>query len=130
MTSAPPLVLPFAARYVLANAHVPAGLAAALPTGTTTDGEGSARLDILIDAGRIAALFPAGHAPADPPRADLASRQVWPAFVDMHTHLDKCHAIPRIQPDGTIQGGFALTVQGWPHWTPEEMTLRMDFALD
>lgn len=129
MNSAPPLVLPAATRYVLANATVPAGLADTLPPGTTTDGEGSARLDILIDEGRIAALFPAGHAPADPPRADLASRQVWPAFVDMHTHLDKGHAIPRIHPDGTIHGGFALTVQDWPHWTQSEMTLRMDFAL-
>lgn len=124
-----PISVPDAPRYVLANAYIPIGLLDGLPAGTLTDREGSAKLDLLVEAGQIAAMFPAGSAPTDPPRVNLEGRQVWPCFVDMHTHLDKGHAIPRIQPDGTIHGGFALTVQDWKHWAPEEMTLRMDFGL-
>ncbi|MCB1449363.1 MAG: cytosine deaminase [Nitratireductor sp.] len=124
-----PISLPETRRYVLANARVPAGLADGLPAGTQTDLEGSAKLDLLIEAGQVAAMFPAGSAPDEPPSVDLEGRQVWPCFVDMHTHLDKGHSIPRIHPDGTIHGGFSLTVQDWQHWSPDEMTLRMDFAL-
>jgi len=76
-----------------------------------------------VQKGRIAAVHPAGSETQGIPGVDLAGRLVWPGFVDMHMHLDKGHVIPRIRPDGTLHGGFALTVQDWPIWTPEDMAL-------
>jgi len=108
---------------------VPAGLHNLPPAHVPSDAEGSARLDIVVEDGRIAALQAAGTVLDTMARVDLEGRQVWPAFVDMHTHLDKGHVIPRIHPDGTLHGGFSLTASDWKNWTAEEMTIRMEFAL-
>jgi hypothetical protein len=108
MTPTPPLYFPTTSHFVLANASVPAGMVQGLPPDARLDEEGSARIDLVIDEGRIAAIYSAHTAPQGVPQLDLDGRQVWPCFVDMHTHLDKGHVIPRIRPDGTIQGGAAL----------------------
>ncbi len=121
--------IPRGGPFVLSGARVPAELLVTAPGGMAPDSEGAVLLDVMIDRGRIAGLFPAGHAPEGVARVPLAGRHVWPGFVDMHTHLDKGHVIPRIRPDGSLHGGYALTVQDWANWTPEEMTLRMEFAL-
>ncbi len=56
---------------------------------------------------------------------------VLPAFVDMHTHLDKGHIWPRSpNPDGTFQG--ALTAVGKDRaarWTAADVAARMEFSL-
>jgi cytosine deaminase len=56
---------------------------------------------------------------------------VLPAFVDMHTHLDKGHIWPRApNPDGTFMG--ALTAVGadrTARWRAGDVRARMDFAL-
>ncbi len=93
------------------------------------DAEGALLLDVLVDHGKVAGLFPAGHAPDTAPRVALQGRHLWPAFIDMHTHLDCGHAIPRVRPDGTIHGGFSLTAADWPRWSDEDMALRMEFGL-
>lgn len=116
-------------RFVLSNARVPAELAVDPPLGAWRDAEGALLLDLLVDDGRIAALFPAGKAPDAGGRVDLEGRHLWPAFIDMHTHLDCGHAIPRVRPDGTIHGGFSLTAEDWPRWTDEDLDLRMEFGV-
>jgi cytosine deaminase len=121
--------IPTLARYTLAGAKVPRSLVAGPVTGAHADAEDCLALDIRIDGGRVAALWPAGTAPDAGGRVDLGGRQVWPTFVDMHAHLDKGHVIPRIRPDGTIHGGFALTVADWPRWTSQDIALRMEFGL-
>lgn len=121
------LIIPAAPSYVLTSARVPTGLLIGGPYAE--DVEGCALVDITIAHGRVAGISPAGSGPQGLTTANLAGRMVWPGFVDMHTHLDKGHVIPRIRPDGTLHGGFALTVQDWPLWTPEDIALRMEFGL-
>lgn len=123
------LKIPDTGRFVLARARVPAELVQAAPEGAVPDTEGALLLDLMIDGGLVAGVFPAGSAPKDALQVPLEGRHLWPAFVDMHTHLDKGHVIPRIRPDGTLHGGYALTVQDWARWTDDEMALRMEFAI-
>jgi cytosine deaminase len=123
------LSIPDGSPYLLSGARVPAELLANPPPDALTDAEGAVKLDILIAGGKVAALFAAGTAPLSMPRLDLAGRHLWPAFIDMHTHLDCGHAIPRVRPDGTIHGGFSLTAQDWPRWTDVDLDLRMNFGM-
>ena len=123
------VTIPAASRFTLTSAKVPRTLVAGMEAGAPADGEDCLALDITIDGGRIAALSPAGTATNPGALVDLAGQQVWPTFVDMHTHLDKGHVIPRIHPDGTLHGAFALTVDDWPRWTPQDIALRMEFGL-
>ena len=74
------------------------------------------RTAITIDGGQI----------GDGPNAlavDMGGAMVLPAFVDMHTHLDKGHIWPRSpNPDGTFMG--ALTTVGADRaarWTAEDV---------
>lgn len=114
---------------VLSQARVPAELVVTPPPGAQKDAESALLLDLLVDRGLIAGLFPAGSAPEAGPRVDLQGRHLWPAFIDMHTHLDCGHAIPRVRPDGTIHGGFSLTEKDWPRWTDTDLDLRMEFGI-
>lgn len=123
------LNIPTANRHVLSNARVPAELVVDPPGGAIADAEGALLLDVLIDQGKIAELFRAGTAPATGAHTRLDGRHLWPAFIDMHTHLDCGQSIPRVRPDGTIHGGFSLTAMDWERWTDEDMTLRMEFGL-
>jgi cytosine/creatinine deaminase len=116
---------------------------AALPAGTVDDATQSRLdapragsfhdVDLLIENGRVAAIVPAGQAPAERPddTVDLGRRMVWPTFADLHTHMDKCHVIARTpNPDGTFVG--ALHATGWDRhyfWTAEDVAARMEFGL-
>ena len=56
---------------------------------------------------------------------------VWPCFVDMHTHLDKGHILPRqANPDGTFTGALdAVADDRRTNWTAADVEARMDFAI-
>jgi cytosine deaminase len=42
---------------------------------------------------------------------------LWPAFVDVHTHLCKTHAVPRCRnPSGSINDALACEVADQPRW--------------
>src|ERR1700735_5300363 len=89
--------LPEASCYCLRQARVPTSLIGPPVAGAQLDADGAALLDMVVDGDRIAALAPAGTGLApDLGSADMAGRHVWPALVDMHAHIDKGHAIPRI----------------------------------
>ncbi len=81
------------------------------------------RTDLGLSEGRITA--------PDGPVTDMGGAMVLPAFVDMHTHLDKGHIWDRApNPDGTFMG--ALTTVGADreaHWTAEDVRTRMEFGL-
>lgn len=101
--------------FTLANVTVPACL-----LGQEGD---LVRTDISIVDGRIG-----------PPQAlavDTGGAMVFPAFVDMHTHLDKGHIWPRSpNPDGSFMG--ALTTVGADraaNWTAEDVRRRIEFSL-
>ncbi len=80
------------------------------------------RTDLSIAGGQIA------DAPQTP--VDMAGAMVLPAFVDMHTHLDKGHIWPRSpNPDGTFMGALETVRADHAAWTPEDLRPRMEFSL-
>lgn len=123
------VTIPDAPRLLLSGARIPAELVEGPPGTARQDAEGALALDLLLDGGRIAGVFPAGTAPDIHPRVPLEGRHLWPAFIDMHTHLDCGQAIPRVRPDGTIHGGFSRTAGDWACWTDGDMALRMEFGI-
>jgi len=120
-------VFPQSGTVLLRNATVPT---AVLPG--TDSGEALQKLDILIANGEIEAIHAAGRgAAADVPTHDLDGGLVLPAFVDLHTHLDKGHIWPRMpNPDGTWLSAL-LTVQAdrEKNWAASDVDRRMDFSL-
>jgi cytosine/creatinine deaminase len=70
-------------------------------------------------------------APEQPIGVDMKGALVLPAFIDMHTHIDKGHIWPRSpNPDGTFMG--ALTAVGTDcraRWTAADVRTRADFSL-
>jgi cytosine deaminase len=89
--------------------------------------DGRALVDLRIAGGTVAAIAPAGAAPAG---VDLAGGQVWPCFVDVHTHLDKGHIWRRTpNPDGTFAGALAAVAADRPRWTEADLRLRMEYGL-
>ncbi len=105
----------------IVNAAVPACLLDA-------PGEGLTAVDIVIDGARIASVTPAGGEPGD---IDCAGGIVVPAFVDMHTHIDKGHTTPRRpNPDGTFMGALnAVSADRTANWTAADVAARMEFSL-
>jgi cytosine/creatinine deaminase len=121
------IAIPDAPSYRLRNARTPACLIAQ-PFAAIPDSEGLVGVDLEIVHGQLAAVAPAGSLPTG---VDLDGGQVWPAFVDVHTHLDKGHIWPRAaNPDGTFYG--ALTTTGADrsaNWTAEDVARRFEFGL-
>ncbi|MBY5778700.1 cytosine deaminase [Rhizobium leguminosarum] len=119
---------PNAARFVLSNATVPAVTLEHIDVPVT---EGLATVDIVISDGMIAAIRPAGAAPADYARTDLRDGMVWPCFADIHTHLDKGHIWPRqANPDGSFMGALdAVRADREANWSNADVKRRMEFSL-
>ena len=89
-----------------------------------------AAADVLIDAGRIAAVERAGTLPAEL-GPDLRRAMVLPGLVDCHTHLDKGHIWPRAP---NVAGDFAGALQATgtdrtARWNAADVEARMEFAL-
>lgn len=87
---------------------------------------------LQIGEGVIREIVPASQRTGeDQPAWDLHQGMVWPAFVDLHTHLDKAHLWPRCpSPDGTFAAAIRLTqADRRRHWRAEDLYPRMDFAL-
>lgn len=130
-----PVPIPAVPHLVLANAAVPACLLAGGVAGVppAPDSEGLVRVDIALGDGRIAGIAAPGAQPAhaEAARVDLAGGQVWPCFVDMHTHLDKGHIWPRAEnPDGTFAGALAATgADRADRWNADDVRTRMRFGL-
>jgi cytosine deaminase len=82
---------------------------------------------LSVVGGRIAAE---GGTPVD-----MQGAMVFPAFVDMHTHLDKGHVWPRTpNPDGTFTGALEAvradkTSDGPGRWDAADLRPRMEFSL-
>ncbi len=102
---------------VLRNVTVPACL-----MGKTGD---LLRTDIALSGSYIANPEP------DMAEVDLKGAMVLPAFVDMHTHLDKGQIWDRSpNPDGSFMGALgAAGTDREKHWSANDLRRRMDFAL-
>ena len=81
------------------------------------------RAALSNDGGRIVAE---GGTPVD-----MGGAMVFPAFVDMHTHLDKGHIWDRApNPDGSFAGAIeTVGADRAANWSAEDVRTRMDFAL-
>ncbi|WP_298962185.1 cytosine deaminase [uncultured Roseibium sp.] len=113
---------------IIKNATVPACLLA------DTQGSDPACLlarDLKVVDGKLLEVAPAGSLTGADPSLDLDSGLVLPAFVDLHTHLDKGHIWPRkANPDGSFMG--ALTAVGEDriaYWSADDLRARMEFSL-
>src|SRR5690606_23311882 len=69
--------------------------------------------------------------PASAAVHDMDGGLVLPAFVDIHTHLDKSHIWPRRgNPDGSWMGALlAAEADRRQHWSASDLERRMEFAL-
>ena len=127
-----PVTIPDAPRLLFADAAVPRCL---VDDALALDGDrdGLARVDIAIDAGRVTRVDRAGAQPRDESHAIVAlgGCQVWPCFVDMHTHLDKGHIWPRAEnPDGTFAGALeAARTDREALWSDADIAARFEFGL-
>jgi cytosine deaminase len=96
------------------------------PTGFT-------RSDIRLAGGTIDTVAVAGS--LEPQAGDQLIEAddgiVFPAFVDLHTHLDKGHITPRKpNPDGSFMGALtAVSEDRVANWTAADVEARMEFAL-
>lgn len=107
--------LPEGPRLRLDNVTVPACL-----LGQSGD---LLRTSLVIDGDRIGT--------GDAPAVDMGGALLLPAFIDMHTHLDKGHIWQRSpNPDGTFMGALTtVDADRATRWTAEDVRARMDFSL-
>ncbi|GAA4480541.1 cytosine deaminase [Gluconacetobacter asukensis] len=117
---------------LIRDVRIPDDLLAAAPDGAQPT-NGLTRCDLLVEQGRIGAIFGHGTAPEGLPVAhDHGGRIVLPLFADIHTHLDKSFIWDRTaNPDGTFAGAIAaVTHDREGFWTPDDVRRRMMFALE
>lgn len=117
-----------ASRFVLRNANLPLALAPGFEAPMV---EGLAGADIVIANGLIEAITVPGKSDGTAPGVDVRNGQVWPAFTDMHTHLDKGHIWPRrANPDGSFMGALDnVGLDREANWSAEDVRARMEFGL-
>jgi cytosine deaminase len=118
------ITIPADGHYVLANASVPHAAMGKASSGALS------RFDLSIADGTVTRAAPAGGTNG-PNVIDLDGGVVLPAFVDLHTHLDKGHIWPRKQnPDGTWMGALeAVGEDRESNWSAKDVERRMDFSL-
>ncbi len=121
--------IPARSSFRLRRGRVPASLLGmALPA--PPDAEGLVTIDIEIANDRIAGIAAGGTFPADG-AIDLMDGQVWPAFADLHTHLDKGHIWPRAaNPDGSFYGAVTtVSADREANWQSDDVRRRFEFGL-
>jgi cytosine/creatinine deaminase len=94
-------------------------------------GGGDGAIDIDIRDGRIAAIGPAAPPSPDLPSVDCRAGMVWPAFIDLHAHIDKAHIWGRApNPDGSWLAALeTVRADRLARWTAADVERRMDFSL-
>ncbi len=127
-----PPVFTASQRLLLRNAAVPRCLVDEPPGDAKADREELLLVDLELAKGRIARVRAAGASSLPGEVAvNLDGNQVWPCFVDLHTHLDKGHIWPRRDnPDGSFAAAIAANAADREaHWTEADVAARMRFAL-
>lgn len=125
------IALPAGDRYRLADVRVPRCLLAEGPRDAVADRDGLVALDVDVADGVVAAVAPAGATGTEFPVLEADGGQLWPGFVDMHTHLDKGHIAPRApNPNGSFDGALATVgADRAANWSADDVAARMDFSL-
>jgi cytosine deaminase len=127
-------MLPTTSHFWLQNANIPACLLRETDSSLISqqNREGLTLVHLEIQSGVIAQILPATAFDfGETPVMNCKQGQVWPCFVDIHTHLDKGHIWPRSpNPDGTFQGALDTVLEDSAlYWTPEDLYRRMEFGL-
>jgi cytosine deaminase len=130
-------VIPSADRFWINNARVPVSLLHQPDPALVLrkSPEDLTQVNLLIDQGIITQIQPAqdrsDSRPQDRiPAVDWRGGQVWPCFVDVHTHLDKGHVWERSpHPEVNFLQALNTIKQDRQHWTVEDVYRRMEFGL-
>ena len=131
-------IIPHTSHYWLKNAHVPICLIETDFEILPQTREGLSLMDIEVDGGVISQIVYSSFSPSsapqqtgDIPTIDLQGGQLWPCFVDMHTHLDKGHIWVRSpNPDGSFNGALEAGARdSEQYWNAEDIYRRMEFGL-
>jgi len=119
--------------YWLRNVRVPVYLLndddGAIAVSANTDG--MVLVNIKISSGIIDQIVVSGCIELDDiPTVDLQGKQIWPCFIDVHTHLDKGHIWER-SPNlkGTFEEALLAIFKDEETWTTEDIYRRMEFGL-
>lgn len=97
--------------------------------GAVVAGGDGTRLDIGIEAGRIAALEPVIEAEA--PTLDLDGRLVAPGFIETHIHLDKACILDRCRSEkGDLAEAIDEVAKAKRKFTEEDVNQRARRVLD
>jgi cytosine/creatinine deaminase len=88
--------------------------------------DGRADIDLLLQAGCIAAIGPALVVPEGCETVDAEGLLVSPPFVDAHFHMDATlsHGMPRVNESGTLLEGIRLWGELKPQLTEEAIAER------
>ncbi len=90
----------------------------------------AARCDIAVAGNTITAVAPPGRLEEQGHRFDLEGRMVFPAFVDVHTHLDKTSTWNRApNRSGNFQEAGERFISDKAVWNEEDIYLRGHFSL-
>jgi cytosine deaminase len=127
-------MIPTAERYWLKNAHVPWSVLSLNDSTVTAKQtrEGLCSVALEIADGNILQILPADSCDTEEtPTVNLRGGQVWPCFVDMHTHLDKGHIWERSpNPDGTFASALEVVkMNSQKDWQAEDVYRRMEFGI-
>lgn len=125
----PPLRLPWRGAYHLLGVRVPACVA---DVSATPDHEGAIGLDLTIAAdGVIEELSQPGGLKLRHNLVQAQGRHIWPAFADLHAHLDKTATWDRApNADGTFDGAVdASRLARKLPWSVADVFARMDAAV-
>jgi cytosine/adenosine deaminase-related metal-dependent hydrolase len=113
--------IPDASEYVLCNASVPAVCLPDSTAGFDRDSDDLVRCNIHVADGRIAKISnacPSTGATA----VDLQGGCVFPAFADLHTHIDKSHSCERSRnPTGNLSGADSSTARDASFWDRDDV---------
>lgn len=127
-------MIPKSAHYWLKNAHVPVSVLSLedKSIAANSTNEGLCLVDLEIAGGVIRKIVPAETLEVDEtPIINLRGRQVWPCFVDMHTHLDKGHIWMRSpNPNGTFISALeTVKADSQKYWQAEDVYRRLEFGI-
>jgi len=130
-------MIPPSDHYWLLNAQIPVSL---LVDQTGFEASDLAAVHLEIKAGQIAQILAASSQIrpdvlsdllSNAPAVDLRQGQIWPCFIDLHTHLDKGQIWPRQpNPDGSFDSALTATQSDRDrYWKAEDLYRRMEFGL-
>jgi cytosine deaminase len=123
---------PTADNFWVRQARIPSVFLSGVVSKAKPDREGSVLVDMRVEGERIATIeAPIGSPDGDIPSLDLRGFHVWPALIDMHTHIDKSQVISRIGPLGPsfANAREAINVDRLKHWNRDDIYARMDFSI-